>query len=307
MTDLCNVNGDILPERAASVPILDRGFLFGDSVYEVMRTRDGVPFAWREHLRRLRGSANSIRLELDLDDAGLMRRVQDTIGATGEGERYVRIIVTRGTGSAPNIDLAYADGPPNTIILVRSLPTTQGRLSRLQVVPRLRTDPRALDPAIKSGNYLNNVLGQAEARAAGATDCLFLNADGFVTEASTANLFAFRGGRLESPPLSAGLLAGITRELLIRCAREAGIPIGEVDLSRDDVAAADELFLSSTLRDIAPVTHVDGQPVSRGAIGPRTAALAEEFGRFAARKVEQEDAPALRLLLGDDAGPLTGR
>ena len=163
-----------------------------------------------------------------------MARVMATVAAANHETSYVRIIVTRGTGTAPNIDLAYAPGPATCVILVRAVTPQTGRQANLAIVPRLRTDRRALDPAIKSGNYLNNVLGLREARERGATDCLFLNQEGKVTEASTSNLYLVRGERLLTPALSAGLLAGVTRRLLQQMCHEAGIPHIEQDLTEAD-------------------------------------------------------------------------
>ncbi len=296
MTALCNLNGVIRPENESAIPVLDRGFLFGDSVYEVMRTRDSVPFAWQEHLDRLRVSAAGIAIEVELSDREIMSRVRETIAASGPGEKYLRIIITRGTGSAPNIDFSCAQGPQTTVILVRELPGYQGLQARLAVVPRLRTDRRALDPAIKSGNYLNNVLGLAEAKAAGATDCLFLNAEGRVTEASTSNFFLIRAGEVQTPPLSAGLLAGITRRMLFDCLGNSGQKPRECDLGQADVLAADEIFLSSTLRDIYPVVSVDGQEISGGTMGPRTSEISQLFAKYCRRKVEEIDGPEYRRI-----------
>lgn len=302
--NVCNVNGVLVPEEEASIPILDRGFLFGDSVYEVLRTRDGTPFAWHEHLVRLRSSAEAIALDVGLSDRDIMQRVRETTAAALEGadpatagELYIRIIVTRGTGSAPNIDLSFAPGPATAVLIVRPLPAAAGKPSRLALIPRLRNDRRALDPAVKSGNYLNNVLGLAEARAAGATDCLFLNAEGFATEASTANFYAVRGDTVYTPPLRAGLLAGITRELVRACCAEAQIPFEERDLGVDDVSAADELFLTSTGRDISPVTHLDGRELHGGDAGPFTKALVQRFAGFCADRVRNVDGPRLAELL----------
>ncbi|MHC5065604.1 MAG: aminotransferase class IV [Planctomycetota bacterium] len=297
MTALCNLNGVIRPEKDSSIPVLDRGFLFGDSVYEVMRTRDSTPFAWQEHLDRLRVSAEGIGIQIELSDREIMTRVHETLAASGSEEKYVRIIITRGTGSAPNIDLGCAKGPQNVVILVRELPDYQGLQARLAVVPRLRTDRRSLDPAIKSGNYLNNVLGLAEAKAAGATDCLFLNAEGKVTEASTSNFFLIRNGEVLTPPLSAGLLAGITRRMLFDCLGQSGQSPRECDLGPGDVQAADEVFLSSTLRDIYPVVSVDGREMSGGAIGPRTEEIRGLFAEYCRRKVAEVDGPAYQRLI----------
>lgn len=295
MTALCNLNGSIVAEDEARVPVLDRGFLFGDSVYEVFRTRAGVPFAWREHLDRLRASADGIGLEIDLDDRALMLRVKETLAAAGLAEAYIRLIVTRGTGTAPAIDLAYAPGPANYVILVRELPRIPESLE-LALIPRLRMDRRALDPAIKSGNYLNNLLGLADAKARGATECLFLNREGLVTEASTSNFYLVEGEAVYTPALSAGLLSGITRGLLLELCAEVGVKMEERALSAEDVRQADEMFLSSTLREIVPVTSVDGKPVGSGRPGPFTSKLSEQFEAFCDRRSAERDAPEYEAL-----------
>jgi len=292
MNSLCNLNGQIVPESEATISVLDRGFLFGDSVYEVFRTFERVPFAWREHLERLRGSAAGIAMTLDLDDPEIMRRVKATIAASDAEECYVRIIATRGTGTAPNIDLSFAAGPPNWVIMVRPLGESTGKPLRLAVVERLRNDERSLDPAIKSGNYLNNVLGLADARAAGADDCLFLNHHEMVTEASTSNFFVVAGGTVKTPPLSAGLLRGTTRRLLFEVAAGAGIPMVEADLAISDLRAADEAFVTSTLRDVTPVVAIDDRPVGNGAAGPMTSLLLERYLEFCRRRCRELDAPA---------------
>lgn len=297
MTSLCNLDGSILAEADARIPVLDRGFLFGDSVYEVVRTRRGHLFAWQPHLERLRASAAGIGLPLDLGDAEIVRRVLETVRAAANPDSYVRIVVTRGTGTAPNIDLLCAPGPPRWVVLVRPLPPAPGP-ARVQIVARLRNDRRALDPATKSGNYLNNVLGLAEAKAAGATDCVFLNADGRVTEASTSNVFARRGGRVVTPPLGTGLLAGVTRALVIDCCRRRGDEVVEADLSAQDLHAADELWLTSTLRDVSPVTHLDGRPLHGGVPGPFATALAAEFAAWADARARNVDGPAAERLAG---------
>lgn len=298
MANLCNLDGSILPEADARIPVLDRGFLFGDSIYEVIRTVGGVPFAWPEHLARLRTSAAGIGLQLDLDDRAIMQRATATMAQAANPESYVRIIVTRGTGTAPNIDLAWAPGPPRWAILVRPLPAPSGKPIHLAVIDRRRNDPRALDPAVKSGNYLNNVLGLAEARALGATDCVFLNSRDMVSEASTANLFAVRGGAVQTPPLSAGILAGVTRSLLLHYCRQQGIACAEQDLTVADLRHADELFLSSTLRDVAAVSMLDGAAIGDGQPGPITRRLIEGFGAEVRRLSRERYQPELLRLLG---------
>lgn len=297
MANLCNLDGVIQPEADARISVLDRGFLFGDSIYEVVRTAGGIPFGWVEHFARLRASAAALRLELDLDDDELARRIAATVDAAGHGDSYVRIIVTRGPGSAPNIDFAYATGKPTWVILVRPLSPLTGKPVQLAVIDRLRTDRRALDPATKSGNYLNSVLGLAEAKALGATDCLMLNHDGFVTEGSTSNVFARIDGAWCTPPLDAGILAGVTRGLLLEFLRGTGEDALERNLSVDDLHRAEELFLSSSLRDVSPVTHLDGRALHGGGPGPQSVRLLEQFLAHSEKLLRDRYAPRWRELL----------
>lgn len=297
MANLCNVDGRIVPEDDARVPVLDRGFLFGDSIYEVVRTSGGVPFGWAEHWARLCTSADGLRMRLDLDEAKVAQRVAATVAAANHGDSYVRIVVTRGAGTAPNIDLSYASGPPFWLIMVRPLPDLSGKPARLCIVDRLRNDRRALDPATKSGNYLNNVLALAEAKDRGATDCVMLNVDGHVTEASTSNLFARVNGVWCTPPLGAGILAGITRAMLLAFLPSVGEKVAERELGANDLRTAEELFLSSSLRDIAPVTHLDGRALHGGAPGPRTMQLFEKWKPWATQRHRTQDAPHWQRLL----------
>ncbi len=298
MANLCNLDGAILPEADARISVLDRGFLFGDSIYEVVRTTTGVPFGWPEHYARLQTSAEALLLELDLDEAEIARRIAATIAAAGHGDSYVRIVVTRGSGTAPNIDLAYATGKPTWVLMVRALPALSGKPAKLAVIDRLRNDRRALDPATKSGNYLNSVLGLAEAKSLGATDCLMLNAQGFVTEASTSNVFARVDGVWCTPPLHAGILAGVTRRLVIEFLSGRGEDVLERDLTVDDLRNAEEIFLSSSLRDIAPVTHLDGRSLHGGAAGPRSSQLLQQFLEHTENLLRIRYAPQWRKLVG---------
>lgn len=301
MANLCNIDGRIVPEADARIPVLDRGFLFGDSIYEVVRTTGEVPFAWPEHWARLVASAEAIRLRLDLTEAEIATRIAVTLRAalaadSTHGDSYVRIVVTRGAGDAPNIDLAYAKSPPCWVVMVRPLTPMSGKPSRLALIERLRNDRRALDPATKSGNYLNNVLGLAEAKDAGATDCVMVNHDGLVTEASTSNLFARIAGTWCTPPLAAGILAGITRSLLLSFLPTRNLVVRERDLTAAELRTADAIFLSSTLRDVAAVTHLDGKAVtgSEAAVSP----LLASFREWCARRLRDHDAPLWRRLVG---------
>lgn len=297
MPSLCNVNGKILPEAEATVPVLDRGFLFGDSVYEVTKIVDDVPFAWPEHLDRLHRSAEGLQLEFDLSDGELTRRMMETHRAAEVGDSYCRVIVTRGPGSAPNIDTKYALGQPTTVIMVRPIPEGMSAPAHVAIVPRLRTDKRSLDPAIKSGNYLNNVMGLKEARDAGATDCLFLNHDGVITEASTSNIWVMKDGVIRTPALAAGLLAGITRSLLMAMCEQEGIPCEEGQLTEEDVLHADSLFLTSSMRDIAPVVRLNGKDVAGGQVPGTVQELSDRFKAFCRQRIESVYRPALEKLL----------
>jgi branched-chain amino acid aminotransferase len=299
MANLCNVDGRILPEAEARIPVLDRGFLFGDSIYEVVRTTGALPFAWPEHWQRLCASAAAIGMALDLDERAVARRIATTIAAAGDGDHYVRLIVTRGAGEAPNIDLTYAKNPPCWVVMVRPLTPMSGQPARLAIIDRLRNDRRALDPATKSGNYLNNVLGLAEAKAAGATDCVMLNGSGFITEASTSNLFARLDGIWCTPPLGDGILAGITRALLLQFLPEQGERVDERNLTADELRRASEVFLSSTLRDIGPVTHLDGKALHGGGPGPISSRLLDAFRGFCEERLRRYDGPNWRRLVVD--------
>ncbi|MEZ6036929.1 MAG: aminotransferase class IV [Planctomycetota bacterium] len=298
MANLCNIDGVTTAEADARIPVLDRGFLFGDSIYEVVRTHGPVPLAWREHWARLEASAAALGMQLDLTEATVAGRVAETVAASGIGDCYVRLVVTRGAGSAPNIDLAYAPEHPCWVIMVRPRPEIRGQPAKVWLVDRLRNDRRALDPATKSGNYLNNVLGLAEAKANGATDCVMLNAQGHVTEASTSNLFVRSGGVWVTPTLQSGILAGITRSLLIDFLQRQGEAVAERDLTGDELLAADELFLSSTLKDVSPVTHLNGRALHGGEAGPATQRLMPAFAAHLEQRLTEVDGPYWQRLLG---------
>ena len=260
----------IVPAHEARVPILDHGFLFGDSVYEVVRTANGRPFMLQEHLDRLRRSAALIYLEVPWSDEEIGKRLRALGDALRFADCYFRIIATRGPGpisllpngcERPGLYLIGAD-------LLRYPKRMYDEGCRVAVVRRLRNDPRALDPRAKTGNYLNNMLGLIEARRAGADDALFLNAEGHLTEATTSNAWVVENGRVLTPPLAEGLLQGITREWMLARLPAAGIPVEEAVIDLDRLLRADEVFLSGTVKGIMPVTPIDGQAVGDGRPGP---------------------------------------
>jgi branched-chain amino acid aminotransferase len=274
-----SINGSIVPAAEARVSVLDNGFTFGDSVYETLRTYSGRPLALHRHLRRLRASADRIAVALPLDDGTLSARLDALLEAAGNAESYIRMIVTRGVGDisynfdrvsgptvvmavkpyAPLAPSAYEDGVAAALVAVR------------------RNAPDALDPAIKSCNLLNNILAVREAQSRGAIEAILLNHRGEVAEGAGSNVFLVRSGGVVTPPLSAGILAGITREILFEIAGDAGRPIREQTLVAGDLFAADEAFFTSTLKELAPIRTIDGRIVGSGRPGPVTRALLSAY------------------------------
>lgn len=257
MNLLVNVNGEIAP--IASIPVLDRGFLYGDSVYEVVRTFNGKPFALQEHLDRLRQSAAYCYLEVPWSDAQIGTEVDKTLRQANFAEAYIRIVVTR--GAEPEISLQ--PGPeiqPSLIIIVKAIapePALNPKGTHLCLLPRLRNDQQALSPAAKTGNYLNNILAQMEATQQGADDALMLNARGELTEATTSNLWLVEKGVVRTPAVETGILHGITRYFLLQILREHQIPHEEAVLKPESLWTAEEGFLSSSVRLIMPIAKID--------------------------------------------------
>lgn len=267
---LVHTGTGVVPASKASVPILDHGFLYGDSVYEVVRTANGRPFMLAEHLERMRRSAAMIYFELPWSDEEIGRRLADLRAALAAKECYFRIVATRGPG--PISLLPDGCDEPGLYLIGTELQLFPERLyregCRVAVVRRIRNDPRALDPRAKTGNYLNNMLGLVEAKRQGADDALFLNALGHLTEATTANAWIVEKGRVLTPPVAEGLLQGITRAWLLRRLAEATIPVAEAAIDLDRLVRADEVFLSGTVKGIMPVTLIDGRAVGGGKPGP---------------------------------------
>jgi len=276
------IDGEIHDERTAVIPVFDRGFLYGDSVYEVTRTAGGHPVDLERHLERLERSAARIGM-VSPGRAAIEAAIAATLAAAGNAESYLRVIVTRGDGEL-GLDPALADRP-RIVVMVRSLRLPDDELYHdgVQVaLVAVRRNPRqALDPAVKSGNYLNNILALAEARARPAYESIMLNPDGRIVEGSTSNIFIVRRGRIDTPAFEDGLLDGITRRRVLELAAgEPPIPAGESHLFPDDLRGADEAFLTSSVRGVLPVTRVDGAPIGAGVPGPITGELMQRYARF---------------------------
>ncbi len=270
MTTRINLNGEI--HQDAHISVFDHGFLFGDSVYEVVSTHHGHLCFVNEHLRRLRSSANAISLEIPLTDEQMIREIHKTIAAAGNPESYIRIIVTRGVGEM-DIDPETCT-EPNVLIFVKSIlqyPEENYENGINVALVSIKRNPKeALNPGIKTGNYLNNVLAKVEARKAGAADALMLNPTGQLTECTTSNFFFVRDQRLMTPSLNCGILSGITREVVLRLARENGVLVEEGEWPPDVLQNAEEAFITGTVKMVMPVTSLDGRPIGTGKPGPIT-------------------------------------
>jgi branched-chain amino acid aminotransferase len=275
-----NVNGRIGDAREPLIPVFDHGFLYGEGVYETLRTYDRVPFLFDRHLRRLRASAQMIALPVPLDDGELLERVETTMAALpGSGEAYIRILVTRGVG-----DLSYdlsATPTPSIVIIVKPFVAPPARTIEqgitVATVSVLRNHPSSVNPLIKSNNLLNNALAMQEAIRKGAEEAVMCNYRGELAECSQSNLFIVRDGAALTPALDAGLLPGITRGFVFEIGREIGVPVMEAMLRLEDLLGADEAFVTGTTRELTPVVRVDDRMIGTGKPGPITRRLLETF------------------------------
>ncbi len=275
-----SINGRICGEHDAVVSVFDHGFLFGDGVYEVLRTYDGELFEAGPHFERLRTSAAMIALPVPFSDDDLLARVREAMAAFGgDGERYVRILLTRGEGEFTYDP--HACPHPTLVIIVKALPPdvpqhyAQG--VKVVAVSVMRNHPSSLNPRIKSNNLLNNVLAMQESLRRGGFEALMRNHRGEFVECSQSNVFVVREGGVATPPLDAGLLPGITRAFVIRLARGIGIDVAERPLLDADLLAADEAFLTSTTKGIVPITTIDDRKVGDGMPGTVTRRLMQAF------------------------------
>jgi branched-chain amino acid aminotransferase len=275
-----HVGGQVVGAAEAQISVFDRGFLYGDSVYETLATVNGRLFAQAEHLDRLQRSASRIGLPLP-ERAHIEAAIAATVAQAGNAESRVRVIVTRGAGGI-DLDPASA-GEPALVVIAgpRNGPTAdmyrQG--VAVQIVSVTRNHPGAIDPAVKSGNYLNNVLALGEARRrSGAHEAILCAASGGVAEGASSNVFTVVDGQVRTPALSVGILDGITRTKVLELCRTAGLPAREVEfLSPDELRGSDEVFLTSAVRAVLPVTRVDDRTIGDGTPGPITRRLMALF------------------------------
>ena len=273
------VDGRYQSERDAKVSVFDHGLLYGDGVFEGIRAYNGRVFKLKEHIDRLFYSAKAILLTIPMSPRAVMEAVLETCRRNKVRDGYIRLVVTRGVGTLglnPN-----RCKRPSVIIIAGKIQLYPEEFYEkgleIITVPTTRNLHSALNPAIKSLNYLNNILAKIEANNAGCEEAIMLNAEGFVAECTGDNLFVVKNGQLSTPPLSAGALYGITRGVVIELAREEGLPVSEPDLTRYDVFNAEECFLTGTGAELIPVVKVDGRIIGRGKPGPITQKLERKY------------------------------
>lgn len=295
----CHVDGDLVPADEASVSVRDRGFLFGDAVFERLRVYGGEPFRWDSHVERLEDSAEAIALDHGLAAADLGERVAETLDANDLSEAAVRLSITRGVGSGsltpdPDVD-------PTVVIQAEPLPrggvgteSVRGAPATLQTVKTRRVPDAAVPSAAKTHNYINGILARLELRVSDADEAVMLDEEGSLAGGATSNLFFVDGDALCTPSLDGPVLPGITRQEVIDIAEEEGIPVTEGSFTPDDLRNAEEAFVTSTTREISPVGTVDGIEVGGG---PVTTLLRRVYDA----RIERECYGGERLS-GDDGG-----
>lgn len=273
------LNGEFVPEEEAKVSVFDHGLLYGDGVFEGIRAYNGRVFRLREHLDRLYDSARSINLDIGLSKEEMLEVVLETVRRNRLRDAYIRLVVARGSGDL-GLDPRKCKRPTIFCIAahIELYPKElyEKGLELVTVATR-RNLPEAINPRIKSLNYLNNILAKIEATLAGASEGLMLNQEGYVAEATGDNIFLVKNGVLITPPPYVGILEGITRNAVMELAARQGIEVREAVFTRHDVYTADECFLTGTAAEIIPVVKLDGRPIGQGRPGPVTKGLMRAF------------------------------
>jgi len=273
------IDGRWLAREDAKVSVFDHGLLYGDGVFEGIRVYSRRIFRLREHLQRLFRSARGIALEIPSTETALAKTVVDTVSRNRCEDGYIRLVVTRGEG-ALGIDPASCP-TPSIIVIVDQVAVYPRELyeSGVSVVtsPTRQVSHEAVDPRIKSLNYLKNILAKIDARVANAHEAILLNREGFIAECTADNLFVVRDGSILTPSPQDGALEGITRGVILQLARDAGIAASEARLTRYDLHTADEAFLTGTGAELMPIANFDGRPIGQGGVGPITTQLRNSF------------------------------
>lgn len=282
------INNEFYPKDEAKVSVFDHGYLYGDGIYETLRSYGEVVFKLDEHVARLMRSASMIELSLPMDAGGFADAVNRTVAENGLSDAYIRITVSRGPGEL-GLDPALCPTPTVVIMAKQLSPYPQEMYAngiKVSVVKTRRNSPDALDPAIKSTNFLNNILAKIEAKAAGAVEGIMLNHDGYVAEGTISNVFMVEKGIVITPSAESGILMGVTRELVIRLAGSLGMAVDECLFTPERLASADEVFITNTTMEVMPVTDIDGCAVGDGMAGDVSRRLKAAYEGEVARCLE---------------------
>ena len=273
------IDGAFYPEAEAKVSVFDHGLLYGDGIFEGIRFYNGRVFRFEEHLSRLWDSARAIALEIPMSVEELAEATLETIRQNGLRDGYIRLLVTRGKG---NLGLSPDRCPKASVIIIAAtiqLYPEEKYTTGMEMITcgTRRCSPASLSPAVKSLNYLNNIMAKIEANHAGADEGLMLNEEGYVAECTGDNIFVIKRGEIFTPPISAGALRGITRGVVFEIAAELGIPISEPMLTRYDIYTAEECFLTGTAAEVIAAIRLDTRPIGTGSPGPVTGKIIERF------------------------------
>jgi len=276
------INGKLYAKEEAKISVFDHGLLYGDGVFEGIRSYNGNVFKLEEHIQRLFNSARAIALAMPMTQTECCEAVLATLKANNLTDAYIRVVVTRGIGT---LGLnPYLCEQPQVIIITDNVELYSKELYEkgLEIVSvaTVRNLRNAINPRIKSLNYLNNILAKIEAIQGGAAEGILLNAEGYVAECTGDNIFIMRGGKLLTPPVHAGILEGITRNTVIDLGREAGITVEERMLTRYDLYSSEECFLTGTAAEVVPVVKIDRRVIGNGVPGPVTLKLLDAFKRL---------------------------
>jgi branched-chain amino acid aminotransferase len=275
------LNGTLVEKENARIGVYDHGLLYGDGVFEGIRCYHGKVFEIDAHVDRLYDSAKAIRLEIPMSREEFKKAIIETLEANNLKDAYIRALVTRGEG---NLGLSPKNCKPSVVIITDKIELYPPALYEkgLEVITctTIRNHPNAMSPRIKSMNYLNNILAKIEAMDAGVMEAIMLNHLGYVCECTGDNLFIIRDGALATPPKESGILEGITRNTVIKLARNDGITVTEENMTRYDLYTADECFLTGTGAEVIPVIKIDGREIGEGTVGPMTKELMKRFHEF---------------------------